>query len=145
MWLPHDTHAHSRASTVSHWLVQWSCHCSCMRILVRSPCLPGYNDVAKTVLVTLTMTGLFPDRPRVYIKNCQNSWNWTFKNLCILFVNCIVKHKNVPKHSTLFKIVPPLEAVRGYCICHVKLAPVSLCALYMDYYAHGMRNHYTRV
>ena len=33
-----------------------------MRILVRSPCLPGYNDVAKTVLVTLTMAGHFQDR-----------------------------------------------------------------------------------
>ena len=41
-----------------HWLVQWSCHCSCMRIPVHSPWLPGYID---TILVIFTMAGLFPD------------------------------------------------------------------------------------
>ena len=29
----------------SHWLVQWSHHCSCMCIPVHSPWLPGYMDV----------------------------------------------------------------------------------------------------
>ena len=28
-----------------HWLVQWSYHCSHMRIPVHFPCLPGYNHV----------------------------------------------------------------------------------------------------
>ena len=27
-----------------HWLVQWSCHCSCIWIPVHSPWLPGYID-----------------------------------------------------------------------------------------------------
>ena len=27
------------------------------------PCLPGYMDVTQTVLITLTMAGIFPDRP----------------------------------------------------------------------------------
>ena len=34
-----------------HWLVQWSCHCSRMRIPVCSPLLPGYISVAQTVLI----------------------------------------------------------------------------------------------
>ena len=42
-----------------HWLVQWSCHCSCMCIPVHSPWLPGYINVAQTILVILTMAGLF--------------------------------------------------------------------------------------
>ena len=46
-----------------HWLVQWSRHCSCMHIPVHSPWLPGYINVAQTLLVILTMAGLFPDRP----------------------------------------------------------------------------------
>ena len=50
-----------------HWLVQWSCHCSHMRIPVHSPWLPGYIDAMQTVLVMLTMAGLFPDRPHIYI------------------------------------------------------------------------------
>ena len=45
-----------------HWLVQWS-HCSCMRIPVLSPWLPGYINVLQTILIILTATGLFPDRP----------------------------------------------------------------------------------
>ena len=52
-----------------HWLVQWSCHCSCMRIPVHSPWLPGYIDAMQNVLVTLTMAGLLPDRPRSNARN----------------------------------------------------------------------------
>ena len=42
--------------------VQWSCHCSHMCIPVHSSWLPGYIDVVQTILITLTMAGLFPDR-----------------------------------------------------------------------------------
>ena len=34
-----------------------------MYILVHFPWQAGYIDVAQNVLVTLTMAGLFPDRP----------------------------------------------------------------------------------
>ena len=46
-----------------HWLVQWSRHCSHMRISVHSPWLPGYINAAQTILFISTMAGLFPDRP----------------------------------------------------------------------------------
>ena len=40
-----------------------------MHIPVHSPWLPGYVDVGQTVLVVLTMVGLFLDRPyMLYIK-----------------------------------------------------------------------------
>ena len=42
-----------------HWLVQWSPHYSHMPIPVHSPWLPGHTDVAQTILVILTMVGLF--------------------------------------------------------------------------------------
>ena len=42
-----------------HWLVQWSCHCSPMHIPVQSPWLPDYINVVQTVLIILTMAGLF--------------------------------------------------------------------------------------
>ena len=45
-----------------HCLVQWNCR-SRMFIPVHSPWLPGYMDVTQTVLVILTMAGLFLDRP----------------------------------------------------------------------------------
>ena len=48
-----------------HWLVQWSHHCSHMRIQVHSPWLPGYTDVAHTILIILTRIGLFLDRPHI--------------------------------------------------------------------------------
>ena len=44
-----------------HWLVWWSRHCSCMCIPVHSPWLLCYMDVLQTVLVILTMAGLFPE------------------------------------------------------------------------------------
>ena len=47
------------------WLVQWSHHCSHMRIPVHSPWLPGYIEVTQTILIILTMARLFPDRPRI--------------------------------------------------------------------------------
>ena len=53
-----------------HWLVQCSCHCSHMRILFYSPWRPGYIDVTQTVLIILTMVGLFQTdliRVRVYL------------------------------------------------------------------------------
>ena len=43
--------------------VQWSCRYSHTRIPVCSPWLPGYIDVAQTILIILTMVGLFLDRP----------------------------------------------------------------------------------
>ena len=42
-----------------HWLVQWSHHCSCMHIPVHSPWLPSYTNVIQTVLIILTIIGLF--------------------------------------------------------------------------------------
>ena len=50
-----------------HWVVQWSHHCSHLHILVHSPWLPGYIDVAQTVLLILTMAALFPDRPHMHL------------------------------------------------------------------------------
>ena len=49
-----------------HWLVQWSHHCSRMHIPVHSPWPPGYTDVMQSVLVILTMVGLFLDRTHIY-------------------------------------------------------------------------------
>ena len=51
-----------------HWLVQWSHHCSHMGIPFHSPWLPDYIDVMQTILVILTMVGLFLDRPRIHHK-----------------------------------------------------------------------------
>ena len=44
-----------------HWLVQWSHHCSHMHISFHPPWLSGYISVVQTVLIILTMAGLFPD------------------------------------------------------------------------------------
>ena len=46
-----------------HCLIQWSCHCSHMCIPIHTPWLPGFIEVVQTILVILTMAGLFPDRP----------------------------------------------------------------------------------
>ena len=58
-----------------HWLVQWSRHCSHTCIPVHSPWLPGYIDVMQTILITLTMAGLFLDTPRISL----NEW-WEQSN-----------------------------------------------------------------
>ena len=72
---PHSTHGHSDIYC-PHWLVQSNRHCSHMPIPVRSPWLPGYTDVAQTILVILTMVGFFPNRPRILFiqKNVVGWW-----------------------------------------------------------------------
>ena len=61
-----------------HWLVQWSHHCSRMCIPVHSPWLPAPINVMQTVLVILTMAGLFPDIPCILDKlsNCHLYFNF---------------------------------------------------------------------
>ena len=49
-----------------YWLVQWSRHCSHMRIPVHSPWGPGYIDVVLTVLIILTMAALFWHWPHIF-------------------------------------------------------------------------------
>ena len=61
-----NTHAQSTEPTAPHWLVQWSHHCSHLHIPIHSPRLPGYTDIAQTVLIA-TMAGLFLDRPHMGI------------------------------------------------------------------------------
>ena len=48
-----------------HWLVPWSHHRSHVHIPDHSPWLPGYINVVQTVLIILTMAGLFPGRPHI--------------------------------------------------------------------------------
>ena len=68
----------------SHWPVQWSRHCSCMCIPVHSPWLPGYINVVQTILVILTMAGLYlTDLVYIFIYISHflylfNHW-WTFR------------------------------------------------------------------
>ena len=59
------------------WLVQWSLHCSHMCIPVHSPWLPGHIDVVQTVLIILTMAGLFLDRPHIF------TWKLTHNYLVV--------------------------------------------------------------
>ena len=67
-----------------HWLVQWSHHCSHMRIPVHSPWLSGYIDVAQTVLIILTVAGLFRDRPGIYVVE-KNTHGKVLKKMPLAF------------------------------------------------------------
>ena len=62
-----------------HWLVQWSRYCSCMHIPVHSPWLPGYIDVMQTILVILTMAGLFLNRSCIFFFQ-------KLKKMCLLIL-----------------------------------------------------------
>ena len=54
------------------WLVQWSHHCSCMRIPIQSPGLTGYINVTQSVIIILTVAGLFPDIPHISFFICSS-------------------------------------------------------------------------
>ena len=71
-----------------HWLVQGSRHCSRICIPVHPPWLPSYINVKHTILITLTMAGLFPDRPimsssmshvilKLSVVTCGGCWEWS--------------------------------------------------------------------
>ena len=64
----HTVHMLTHCVYHPHWLEQWSHRCSCMFIPVHSSWLPGYMDVTQTILIVLTMAGLFPDRPHLCIR-----------------------------------------------------------------------------
>ena len=81
----------------SHWLVQWSCHCSHMCIPVHSPWLPGSIDVMQTTIVYIkkgwTCFGQTLHTPVLNKKKwtqhtiplCLDShilWYWTFLGKC---------------------------------------------------------------
>ena len=55
----HTVHMLTQSVYHPYWPVQWSHHCSHMSIPVHSPWLQGYLNVAQTILIILTMTGLF--------------------------------------------------------------------------------------
>ena len=73
-----------------HWLVQWSRHCSHTCIPVHSPWLPGYSDVPQTILVILTMAGLFLDRPCVQHGAKVGLQLWVYKTEFILVLLFII-------------------------------------------------------
>ena len=83
-----------------HWLAQWGHHCSCMCIPVHAPWLPGCINVLHTVLVTLTMSGLFLDRP-CHLLNLQYVHSCTafYSKRCINLFN----HSPLDEYSDLFK------------------------------------------
>ena len=62
-----------------HWLVQWSRHCSHMHIPVHPPWLPGYIGALQTVLIMLTMVGLFPKRPHISYLFLLEEWRGAVK------------------------------------------------------------------
>ena len=80
-----------------HWLVHWSHHCSCMHIPVHSPWLPGYINVLQTILIILTMSGLFLDRLHI-IKNHELHAQWISSVICILYL-FLSSYPHVYKHS----------------------------------------------
>ena len=57
-----------------------------MCIPAHCPWLPGYTDVAQTLLIILTMVGLFPDRPHIS-KETQNT---NMKEYMHPYVHCKV-------------------------------------------------------
>ena len=68
-----------------YYLVQWGRHCSFMHIPVHSPWLPGNIDVTQTVLIVLTMAGLFPDSP------CM----WLIFTAWIILIACSIAIENI--------------------------------------------------
>ena len=92
-----------------HWLVQWHHHCSQMHIPVHSPWLPGYIDVTQTVLVILTMAGLLPDRPLIYIIKfcfffycCSSTTFFHFPATTLKFY-----FYQIQNHSMVIEVVTP--------------------------------------
>ena len=61
-----------------HWLVRRSHHCSHMCIPVHSPWLLGYIGIAQTILIILTMSGLFLDRPPITLMCTSTSCYWGY-------------------------------------------------------------------
>ena len=94
----------------SHWLLlQWSCHCSHINIPVHSPSLPGYFNVMQTVPVILTMAGLFPGRPCLYIK-------W-------------IRRQNISQLKEIFRVKGSALQIRWIGKAYMNQIILNLCKL----------------
>ena len=78
----HTVHMLTQQHLPPHWLVQWSRHCSRMRSPAPSSWLPGYMNPVPTNLVTLTVAGLFLDRPHIPTWHERSSE----RNICPLYL-----------------------------------------------------------
>ena len=69
-----------------------------MHIPVHSPWLPGYIDVAQTILIIFIMAGLFPDRRHIYIYIYiyifADAYTKLEKIYEIMYFKCIVQIKS---------------------------------------------------
>ena len=84
-----------------------------MCIAVHSAWLPGYADVTQTVLIILTVAGLFPDRPCIFVACRKNSTEPTQKEYL----------SSPPRHNAdTVKLAYALEGVPGH--------PVSSCPMF---------------
>ena len=77
-----------------HWLAQWSHHCWRMCIPVYSPC---YVSVVQTILIILTLSGLFQNQPCIIIccSFLLESHNYNFKLGGSLFLPIQVAHSSI--------------------------------------------------
>ena len=76
------------------WWVQGSPPCSCTCIPVHSSWLPGHTDGLQTVLIMLTMAGLFSDRPCniiIYQVLCLKMITTKNRTFCAWMINSKVK------------------------------------------------------
>ena len=92
-----------------HWLVQWSHHCSLTCVPVQPPWLPGYIDVKQTVPVILTMAGLFPGRPCLYIK-------W-------------IRRQNISQLKEIFRVKGSALQIRWIGKAYMNQIILNLCKL----------------
>ena len=101
------------------WLVQWSCHCSSMHTPVHSPWLPGYINVVQTILIILTMAGLFLDRPHcicLLLKTLYSADNQSIHEEFTCICNstqCTQMQSSL--NICMSKIIPTSNPSRGTC------------------------------
>ena len=103
----HTVHMLTQRSLPPHWLIQWSCHCSHMRIPVHCHWLPGYIGVMQTILIILSMAGLFPDRPHIckfwFVFNKKMVYQAIIFYCCFFFYLLITIYK--PWHQVDLKFL----------------------------------------
>ena len=106
----YTVHMLTQQCLTPHWLVQWSRHCSHMGIPVHSPWLPGYIDVMQTIVVILTMAGLFPADLVLIL---HNGWSDSLLLSCIISVFMVLLYHS-HQHSNLFSFLSSKKKIIFY-------------------------------
>ena len=118
-----------------HCLVQWSHHCLHVCIAVHFPWLPNYIDITQTILVILTMVGLFLDRWYIYTQRWTKvGLQWFHAKVCNTRINNDTRINSI-------SCTPNCKSTFAYSCIYIHTYTHILIKIYMYIWIREQNSH----